>query len=780
MLYRFGQFLFDADQELLFRCGLIIPLKPKATRALLLLLESHGRVVSKEFLIRELWGDAFVEENNLSQCITALRKALGDDRNGNAYIQTLTKKGYRFVMPVTVETASSTALNASQAVENSPGGSSGVTPSAVDGVGQERPSAAAAVPEASDGDFAAKAGVDSRRQISGKDTAATDRQIHARPSRRTKWPYVLAAAGALVSAAALIVTIFVSRQQQAPVITAVRQLTHDRLEKYPWLRTDGSRIYFCEGGPQDGALSYVPVEGGDTFSVPSPFPSIAYYDISHTGSKLLFGSPELGGLDTALWIMPLDRRSPRRVGEILASSAAWSPDGSRIAYAAGTSLYTASPDGRGVRRVATLPDTPGHIHWSPDGRRLRFDIFSGNPPKALPWEIAANGSGLRRILPGWDELGGYFLGDWTLDGRHYVFSVFQTIGAMNVETLWAMRASGGPLALFGRDNPLPVQLGADSRSYYAPVSSPDARKLFVMGEERSGELVRYDGRNAEFVPYLNRLDGRWVTFSPDGRWVTYTKYSDGTLWCMHPDGSGKKQLTFAPFYTDGIAWSSDDKWIALHAQTTRGAHFNIYLLPAPGHDGGAGAADPPEPKMPLQLLPADNEDRGIPTWSPDNQRIGFGEMDGPTSEQGSGKEVIHICDLATRHVSVLPGKRGVWTARWSPNGRWLAALTYDRRQRLELYDFKTRTWRDLDADHINNPTWSHDSRYIYYDVNAGTKADVGIFRVRISDGKVELAAAYHGMRVADHTWSGLAPDDSPIVLRDVGIQEIYALSVKWP
>ncbi len=127
----------------------------------------------------------------------------------------------------------------------------------------------------------------------------------------------------------------------------------------------------------------------------------------------------------------------------------------------------------------------------------------------------------------------------------------------------------------------------------------------------------------------------------------------------------------------------------------------------------------------------------------------------------------------------MPGKKDIWTARWSPDGRYMAALTYDAKQRLELYDFKTAVWQERNAEHIDNPTWSHDSRYIWYDVNTGDRANTGIFRVRIGDGRVELAAPYRGMRLADKTWSGLASDDSPIVLRDIGIQEIYALDVEW-
>ncbi|MGH9433950.1 MAG: hypothetical protein ACRD3T_20670, partial [Terriglobia bacterium] len=354
-----------------------------------------------------------------------------------------------------------------------------------------------------------------------EDHAATDAGVCNGPLLPRRRAYILAGVGTLAIVGVLIAAVALSsRRMPPPELTAAHRLTHDRLEKYDLLHTDGSRVYFCEDAPQGFGVSYVSVEGGDAVSVPSPFQSIVPYDLSPDGSKLLMGSPDLDGADRPLWIMPATGGSPQRVGGIFALSAAWSPDGSKIAYTTGTSLYTASIDGSEIHRLATLPNAPEQIRWSPDGQRLWFDTLAGNPPRSLPWEIAANGSGLRRVLPDWGEFGGGFLGNWTPDGRYYVFSVLKD---MDVGALWAMRERRGPLALFGHAGSAPVRLGDDSRIYYAPVSSRDGHKLFVIGEERSGELVRYDRHDSEFVPYLNGLDGRWVIFSPDGRWVAYSK-----------------------------------------------------------------------------------------------------------------------------------------------------------------------------------------------------------------------------------------------------------------
>ena len=97
--YRFGPFAISRDEKLLRRSGEPVPLPPKAVETLLLLVQSAGQVVSKEDIIRAVWPDAVVEENNLTQQISLLRKALGNGGGGGTWIQTVPKRGYRFVPP---------------------------------------------------------------------------------------------------------------------------------------------------------------------------------------------------------------------------------------------------------------------------------------------------------------------------------------------------------------------------------------------------------------------------------------------------------------------------------------------------------------------------------------------------------------------------------------------------------------------------------------------------------------------------------------------------------
>lgn len=99
-LYEFGPFRVDAANHLLLRHGEVVPLKPKVFDTLLLLVENRGRVLDKDQLMRALWPDSFVEESNLTQNVYALRKALGEGRQGHDYVETVPKRGYRFVAEV--------------------------------------------------------------------------------------------------------------------------------------------------------------------------------------------------------------------------------------------------------------------------------------------------------------------------------------------------------------------------------------------------------------------------------------------------------------------------------------------------------------------------------------------------------------------------------------------------------------------------------------------------------------------------------------------------------
>src|SRR5262245_38660875 len=115
-IYEFGPFRLNATERLLFREGRHIPLTPKAFEVLLALVESPGHVIEKNDLIKKVWPDTFDEEVNLAKNVYSLRKILseGDDHGNGEYIETIPRRGYRFVARVKEiwdeQTGSSNAL----------------------------------------------------------------------------------------------------------------------------------------------------------------------------------------------------------------------------------------------------------------------------------------------------------------------------------------------------------------------------------------------------------------------------------------------------------------------------------------------------------------------------------------------------------------------------------------------------------------------------------------------------------------------------------------------
>src|SRR5437764_2016751 len=100
LICEFGEFRINLAERTLTRHGEPLTITPKAYALLLYLVQNRGRVVEKDELMKAVWSESFVEESNLSQNIFVLRRILGDDQNGNCFIQTVPRRGYKFVAPV--------------------------------------------------------------------------------------------------------------------------------------------------------------------------------------------------------------------------------------------------------------------------------------------------------------------------------------------------------------------------------------------------------------------------------------------------------------------------------------------------------------------------------------------------------------------------------------------------------------------------------------------------------------------------------------------------------
>jgi predicted Ser/Thr protein kinase len=267
-----------------------------------------------------------------------------------------------------------------------------------------------------------------------------------------------------------ILTYLLMRPLPPPRASSYVQLTSDGWPKGAGaLVSDGSRLYFAEESGMASVIAQVSTAGGETLSLPAaPVGSPEVMDISPSRSELLISNYLGFGHEFGwpLWVLPVPAGTPRRLGNILATCAAWSPDGLEIAYVKDRDLYRAHSDGSEARKLTTLPNTASWLRWSPDGSRLRLTL--GNPlahSNAIAiWEASAEGTELHPLLPNWNQATAC-CGNWTPDGKYFVFQATR-----NGKTeIWAIRERGGLLGSFRKANREPVQLTAGQLNSVTPV-----------------------------------------------------------------------------------------------------------------------------------------------------------------------------------------------------------------------------------------------------------------------------------------------------------------------
>jgi Tol biopolymer transport system component len=566
-------------------------------------------------------------------------------------------------------------------------------------------------------------------------------------------PRTAAAAAALaIVAVAVMLIYFWMKPAPVPKVANYIQLTHDGQPK-SLIGTDGSRIYLGVGVGSSGSFAFhgiaeMSVAGGEPRRMSIlPSPDMVPVDLSPDGSELLVvdgqGAPPRG----PIWSLPILGGSPRRLGDASGETAAWSPDGKMLAYSNLSDLFVAKADGTEARKLLTLKGDIKNVTWSPDSEYLRFDSSesAGTIGQQLAWEVSATGTDLHRLLADWHTPPDECCGKWTADGKYFAFQ--------SKSQIWALPRKGG----FLHSDPNPIALTSSPLSLSYPLPSKDGKKLFMIGQTYRGELMRYDSKSGQFASFLGGISAEYVAFSKDGQWVTYVAYREGTLWRSKLDGSERLQLTSPPMYPVLPRWSPDGKKIIFFEFALSAAKpARIYEVSA---EGGT----------PRQLMPDDPHQQLDPNWSPDGTKIVFG------NESNDPSSAIHVMDVASRQVSDLPNSQGLYSPRWSPEGRYVSAFSADS-MRLLLYDFQTQKWTDLATGSLSWLNWSHDGQYVYVLDYRGKDA---VLRIRISDRKTEQVADLKSLATTGRYGGGLslAPDDSPLLLRDTGTQDVY--SVDW-
>jgi len=593
---------------------------------------------------------------------------------------------------------------------------------------------------------------------SGRSTATTVAGVPSAPAkRRPTWPKWAAIAAAVIVVAAL--AFWLRSPLPPPRLGAVKQITNDGFPKFG-LVTDANRIYFGESPPGRLAIAEVSASGGEAAQIDIPFPIPFLFDISPQSSELLVAQSTPAGyaVETPLWSIPIPAGSARPLG-VTAYSAGWAPNGQLILGKV-HDIYIADHDGSNPRKLATAADLPGFFRFSSDGKRVRFSAFNPTTTVSALWEMQADGSNPRPLLAGWNRPANECCGSWTADGNYYVFQSVRQ-GSSNI---WIV---ADQVPWWRKVSRAPIQLTSGPLQYASPALSLDGKKLFVVGTQPRSELVRYDAKSQDFVPFVGGISASDVEFSRDNQWIAYVNDSDYTLWRRKADGSERLQLTFPPMTPALVHWSPDGKKIAFSA-TSSGSGWSAYVI---SKEGGS-----PE------RIPSDTKAWATdPTWSSDGAKLAFGSEELTPPQHYS----IQVFDLNSHQISKLPGSDVFFASLWSPDGRYIVGRTADG-YTLMLYDCQKNSWKKLETpglDGFGYMTWSPDSSYVYFDV--GSKSN-GFYRLGVSDSKLEKVADLKNIRRFSDLfgtgsyWSGLGPGETPLLSRDISTQEIYAFDLQTP
>jgi Tol biopolymer transport system component/DNA-binding winged helix-turn-helix (wHTH) protein len=629
-IYEFDEFRVDPHRQVLLRGDEPVSLTPKVFEMLTAFLERPGELLPKEELMERLWPDSFVEEANLAQNVAVLRKALGDNSKSPKYIATIAGRGYRFVADVRYADA-----NGHQPTDS-------------------------------------------------ESFAETDAPLLSSDGRGMSAGVKIAAAalGGVILAAAVWLLV---RELSAPAgVTVERtsQLTAwSGLDFYPVISPDGRVLAFCS---------------------------------DRTGSLEIFTRQMLqGAKEVQVTNDGAQNCQP-----------SFSPDGSQLAYASHGSrpgIYVIPSNGGTARQLSTFGTRPA---WSPDGTQIAFqsdplndlgsNVRNAMPPSTL-WLVSVNGGEPRRLTRPGQPPGGHGAPSWSPDGKRIVFDV----NDWAISELWTVSVADGAVA--------PVDV-TETRSESEAVFSPDGNSIFFVMDtgtsigtvpigadgkaaggvakvidasgtrvrqisiDRAGKRIVYAtlstasnvwltpviGERAEPMPLTKHAHTRTVlpAYSPDGKRIAYQSFKTGSLahlWIMNADGSEQRQLSSRPAFN--AAWSADNSTVwfispepvgtsywSVNADTglerrlldfdevevygaraapdgsqvifnsKRDGKLNIWTMPLSGG----------EPRQ----LTFDPEFAGFPAWSPDSRSIAVQIKRGDNTHVGvmpaNGGEIVQL------------------------------------------------------------------------------------------------------------------------------------------
>lgn len=597
--------------------------------------------------------------------------------------------------------------------------------------------------------------------------ATTERMLDA--TSRASLPRWVVVTVLLIVAMGLSATLAwkIAESRAAPVpprVATVLEITSDSYWKDS-LATDGQRAYYIEelSGHRLLTVASPDAVGASPQSIPLAMEHPRLLGISPRGNRLLLVDSRFGE-PGALMTLGLPAATPlSSVPSAIGSCAAWSPDESWVAFCRGSSVFRLV-EGSAPAKLASFQGKPDSLAWAPDGRSIRVVVLPQPPSTSARapeeglslWEIAVPSGNARPLpLPASVDRDCSASTTWTGDNRYFVLAS-RCGGSSGIWLLPSRLGAPASAAAW-------IPLRANFSRVTQVAATPRSQSLEVL-EAESGplQLMHYYPESQKWIPVQLGTNPVEVNYSRDGRWLSYVEYPQRTLWRMRADGSHRIQLTFPPLQAQLPEWSPDGKTIAFSGELP-GANWKVYLVPANG-----GPARPAEPS---------ESDQGAPTWSADGRALVFGDVE----TAGSASHFIRYLDLGTKRLTNIPGSAGLRTSRWSPDGRYIAALRY-RVNELALYEVATRRWKTAATGvHSDELNWSFDSRYLYF--NCRYEPYPGIYRYDLRQRKLETVMRFGSFREGpdlnpDVGGFSLVPDGSILVNASPQSSHIYAITLK--
>jgi DNA-binding winged helix-turn-helix (wHTH) protein len=641
----FGNFEVDLRAGELRRAGVKLKLSGQPFQILTILLEHAGEVVTREELREQLWPDTFVDfDHSLNKAINKIREVLGDSAESPRFVETLPRRGYRFVAPVASGGPASNKLA---------------------------------------------------------------EEVPLKPPHKTSLKplhYGLMVFGvALITVAALNLGKSVFRDKATLRVIRFTKLTDDGRSKSGPMATDGSRIYFNE----HNLVTQVSVEGGEVVALPLPLKVPALLDMSREGHEFLVANTD-DFFDTSFWVQPVTGGSPRRVGTILGSSAGFGANETTVLLGMEREVDSVHRDGSSFRRLFTTSGVPLYFRFSPDLSTFRFTNFDYSSNARTIMEAAANGAGLHKVVDGccgeWAANGSFFVYQDKRDGRNDLFVMPEERGLRaKRQEKEPFRLTNGPLdfqyPLPSKDGKRIFAIGSSRRSELARY---DARSLefipYLPGISADSVAFSPDGQWVAYTSYSDgtlwrsKIDGTdrlQITFppmqaflprwSPDGRQIAFNARLPDKVWNIYIVSSdGGTPLRVLPTEESQMDanWSPDGKSLAFGSMQV--PHKPIYIIDLKSKR--------------VSALPG-SFGFYSPHWSPDGRHMAAIRTEKP--------ETLYLFDFATQKWrQAFDGEIGY--ENWSHDGRYiyfesyLAKMARFRIMRLRLTDGKVEELTNLD------------------------------------------------------------------------------------